>query len=185
MTPMDFTFVLVLRASRAVNTPYAQTATHERTFSMLPPPIPVGRASVSTSSALETVYQPNRSRTYHVFTDNDLSAVRFDDSMLECNGPPAFAYMAQTTPYPQHVFAARNLQLNAYGLYDAVSDFLVVTSNLAIERGNDSLWSYPIALPPTFQFSINARRLCNRWSAWTERGFSPAQRFEVLSKKLV
>lgn len=181
---MDFTFVLVLRAARAVNVPCSQDAAYERTFSMLPPPIPVGRATVFSSRALETVYQPHRARTYHVLTDTEPSTLGFDGELLTVAGPPAFAYVAQSTPYHQHVFAARNLQLQAYGLYDGASDFLVVTSDLAPRSNAEAFWSYPIHVPPTFQFSVNVRRLCNRWSVWADRGFSSAQRFEVLSKKL-
>jgi len=188
MTPPAFTFSLVLRSSQSVSLPDAGLS-NERTFSVLPPPVPVGRAVVSYSGEqhLQKAYLPQRARTYEVLsTLPSLADLPLDGNLLPLTEQPAFAYVAQLTPFFTHTFAARSLTLSMFGAYSDSTDVLVVTTlpdhvHRYVDAG---WWTYPFPDTPNCDVSLNVRRLCKRWSDWSHR-YTSSQRFEILGRRLL
>lgn len=184
MVVPPFALSLTLRADKHVSIPDPGLSS-ERTFSVLPPPVPTGRAIVSHSGApFVRVYSPQRGRTYEVFSPNQglLDSVGRDETLRVAY--PALLYSVQVAPFLLHRLSAANVTLYAFGAYTEDADVLVFTTvpGLLSNYSDSGWWTYRAPDADHRDVSINVRRVCKRWIDWSVR-YSSAQRFEILFKR--
>lgn len=181
-----FVFALVLRAQARVSLPFSGLGLPlQRQARCYPDNAERGRFVLYSSDAPLDSYVPAKGRQFYTVC-RSLPFASMDD-FFACTGPtPTTAYCEQASPFVVHGFLSRKSELYAYGLYNDVSDVLVVTNvqNLLSQLPHvpSDWWTYPIQLPSDVSIALNVKRLIPRWGTW-RANFASAAAFEILARK--